>query len=120
VGVPSPAPDTGEGAWGLFCLFAPNVLVFARAYSLKWGLCFLSVLAAVFYLSGLQNHIWLQKAPFFGCTAAGCRRAGVGSTSFRPAASRGLRPHAAWSDKERPEVPASDVAKCLGNMYGAG
>ena len=83
MGVPSPAPDTGEGAWGLFCLFAPNVLVFARAYSLKWGLCFLSVLAAVFYLSGLQNHI----------TAAGCRRGinflpACGLT--RPAASRGL------------------------------
>jgi len=30
------------------------------------------------------------------------------------------RPGAIRSDKERPEVPASDVAKCLGNMYGAG
>ena len=88
MGVPSPAPDTGEGAWGLFCLFAPNVLVFARAYSLKWGLCFLSVLAAVFYLSGLQNPFWLH-----GCRLPTCWRGinflpACGLT--RPAASRGL------------------------------
>jgi hypothetical protein len=67
------------------------------------------------YLSGLQNIKGCRK----GFLAARLQAADVLAWDQFPACGP-TRPGAIRSDKERPEVPASDVAKCLGNMYGAG